>query len=175
MLLCGPGSQPLMQASQLVATGACSRRAAGTKREGRRACHTCACIALRARINEYDVFPRALARTAADHYGPAEVLIGRFLASHPEQRANTQVGTRASQLRRHSCGWLQRWAHTSTARHRARTPAGLHASWVPGPVLAPAAAALQVFSKYCVFGRRDMSGISKAAVKEVGLGASVSI
>ncbi len=41
---------------------------------------------------------------------------------------------------------------------------------VPGPASAPAAAALQVFSKYCVFGRRDMSGINKQAVKEVGRG-----
>lgn len=28
---------------------------------------------------------------AADHYGPAEVLIGRYLQEHPEQRQNIQV------------------------------------------------------------------------------------
>jgi aryl-alcohol dehydrogenase-like predicted oxidoreductase len=28
---------------------------------------------------------------AADHYGPAEVLIGRYLQQHPEQRQNIQV------------------------------------------------------------------------------------
>jgi len=28
---------------------------------------------------------------AADHYGPAEVLIGRYLQEHPEQRQDIQV------------------------------------------------------------------------------------
>lgn len=28
---------------------------------------------------------------AADHYGPAELLIGQYLAQHPEQRASIQV------------------------------------------------------------------------------------
>ncbi|EFJ45917.1 hypothetical protein VOLCADRAFT_105794 [Volvox carteri f. nagariensis] len=51
---------------------------------------------------------------AADHYGPAETLIGRYLATDPDRRPpNTQVLT-----------------------------------------------------KYCVFGRRDMAGINREAVKQ---------
>lgn len=39
---------------------------------------------------------------AADHYGPAEVLIGRYLQQHPEQRQNIQVrGCHGSSLQ---CG-----------------------------------------------------------------------
>lgn len=37
-------------------------------------------------------WPAVTSRPAADIYGPSEQLIGRYLASHPEQAQRVQVG-----------------------------------------------------------------------------------
>lgn len=74
---------------------------------------------------------------AADHYGPAEALIGRYFAQHPEQRSSAQV----------------RLADCSGSGTHPFCTHPLHASTAP-----------QVFSKYCVFSARDMVTLNKAAV-----------
>ncbi|KAG2501704.1 hypothetical protein HYH03_000205 [Edaphochlamys debaryana] len=49
-----------------------------------------------AAVDDFLAFSNAGETTfdAADHYGPAEVLIGRFLAANPDKRAQTQVLTK---------------------------------------------------------------------------------
>ncbi|PNH03828.1 hypothetical protein TSOC_010081 [Tetrabaena socialis] len=71
-------------------------------------------------VDDFDAFVRAgiTSFDAADHYGPAEALIGRYLATHPEQRPATQV-----------------------------------------------------FTKYCVFSRGEMSGISRESVAKAAYGS----
>jgi predicted oxidoreductase len=79
---------------------------------------------------------------AADHYGPAEVLIGRYLQQHPEQRQNIQVGAGHSSscntLVGCRCSWEDSVYYESARQHSLDVvPVGTH-------VDCPAAAALCV-------------------------------
>jgi hypothetical protein len=56
--------------------------------------HAAADLAVPVGLQDFGTFYQSGITTwdAADHYGPAEVLIGRYLQEHPEQRQNVQVG-----------------------------------------------------------------------------------
>jgi hypothetical protein len=104
----------------------------------------------------------------ADHYGPAEVLVGRFLASEPGLRESCQVPDclgqggdifdpffgatgRAAQSQWPLC---QQHTKNSTTRHHRPTLTKIHNKTEK-----------KVATKYCVFSGQEMAGVSAASVR----------